>query len=408
MVTRKTKRKLKALFSTHWDTFVRKFPVAAPDYIRTTISKFLACRTEALGCHVFKCLICGFTLLIKHACKTRFCSSCATAYIDKWAAKIKYWLSFINANYYFITFTIPKKLELIVKVNKRLLYNALFKSASYAILSFYKEKRVTAGIISILHTFGRTLNFHPHVHLLCTIGGLLFNHSAWKEVFLPAKVLQARFKKHFTDTLRKHYKNGEIILPDELRLDSFSSFDKLLKNLEKKHWQLKRKGALDAVTAALEYIARYLGKPPISENRILWFNHNKICFTYKNYLNKAVTEKYFCSIDEFFFRLIQHVPLPRFPMVRFYGLFSCRNKKNLMEIAAKLIPPPLGAEILRVKPPKTCREHRLYKTGKDLLKCPNCNIDLEKVMVYFPGSLRLTSFAELLKSWQETPVDNTS
>ncbi len=408
MSENKQKQKLKRIFQKYWGSFVSSHPGFIPDYVLKTIDKVIKCRTEALGCHIYRCLLCGFTLLIKHSCKSRFCSSCGTAYVDKWAAKIKYWLSFINANYYFATFTIPKQLENIAKVNKRLLYNALFTSAGYAILSFYKEKRVKGGIISVIQTFGRTLNFHPHIHLLCTVGGLLFNKLAWKEVFLPALVLQERFKHHFLNTLRTYYKEGKLEMPEEMSFKSFSEFDAFLWGLGRKHWQIDRSDAMDAVTAALAYIARYLGKPPMSENRIIWYSSMSVCFTYKDYLNKAIQRKCIYSIDEFFMRLTHLVPLPRFPMVRFYGLFSTRSKKKLLKEAAKLIPPPYGVELLRTEPPKTCREHRLHKTGVDPLKCPHCEEELELFDVYYPGQLKDKTFADLLKELKENFKADTS
>lgn len=396
-------KKFQRFIKKHFPSFISRCSGQVPDYVIKVMNKVLACRTEALGAHVYKCPFCGFTLLIKHSCKSRFCSSCGTAYTDKWSLKVKYWLSFINARYYFVTFTIPKKLELIVKANKRPGYSLLFKASSQAIFSFYKEKRIKPGIISVLHTFGRTLNFHPHIHLLCTCGGLLFNKSAWSEVFLPAKVLQQRFKYHFLAGLRELYRKGELQLPQDLSFSKYSEFNAFLDKQFKKHWQIKRSDTMDAVKAALGYITRYLGKPPMSENRFLWGNSHKVCFIYKDYLNKAVERKFYCSADEFFLRLLEHVPLPNYPVVRFYGLFSTRSKKKLMEKAAEFIPPPYGVELLRCEPPKTCREHRLAKTGVDISKCPNCEEDLEEVKVYYPGQLAET-FAELLKRYENIVI----
>ena len=396
-MAKNNKKKYKRIFLNYWNDYVVRHP-NIPPYILSTISKVIKCGTEALGCTVFKCRVCELYTLIKHSCKSRFCSICGTAYIDKWSAKIKYWLSFINASYYFITFTIPKPLENIAQLNKRPLYSALFKSSSYTILSFQKEKRVTGGIISIIHTFGRTLNFHPHIHMLCTYGGLLFNKTAWKEVFIPAKVLQYRFKKHFLDTLRTLYKQGLLEFPEDMKLKfkSFNDFDSFLDKLGRSYWQIERKGPIDAIGAALSYIARYLGKPPMSENRIWWYSKNKVCFTYKDYLNKAVIRNFICSTDEFFSRLIEHVPLPNFPSVRFYGLFSTRNKKKLMDIASELIPAPDGVALLRTEPPKTCRQHRIAEGMSDPMKCPKCGRELEFYERCLPGSLEI-SFEEKLK-----------
>lgn len=396
MGEKRSGRKFQSFIQKYWPSFSQRYFDLIPDYIHKVITKVTLCRTEALGAHAYKCPACGFTSLLKHSCKSRFCSSCGTAYTDKWSYKIKYWLSFINANYYFVTFTIPKKLEEILKANKRAGYSLLFKSSSYAILSFYKEKRVKGGIISILQTFGRTLNFHPHIHLLCTVGGLLFNRTAWKEVFLPAMVLQKRFKYHFLDGLRELYRQGELQLPGGMSFANYTEFDLFLRELGKRHWQIDRSEPLDAVRSALAYIARYLGKPPMSENRLRWYNINKVCFVYKDYLNKAVERKFICSNDEFFFRFLEHTPLPNFPMVRFYGLFSTRSKKKLIAKAAEFIPPSPAVEMLRCEPPKTCREHRLATTGVDISKCPKCGEKMELAKVYYPGSLNVT-FQELLK-----------
>ncbi|MBI5372246.1 MAG: transposase, partial [Sphingobacteriales bacterium] len=209
-------------------------------------------------------------------------------------------------------------------------------------------------------------------------------------------VLQARFKRCFLDGMRELYRQRKLNLPEGMSFQNFAEFDAFLNHLERKHWQIDRSDPLDAVRAALSYIARYLGKPPMSENRLLWHNRNKVCFTYKDYLNKAIERKFICSTAEFFFRVTEHVPLPNFPMVRFYGLFSTRNKKKLMEKAAKFIPPPYGVELLRCEPPKTCRDHRLATTGVDISKCPECGRELEEVKVYYPGQLTET-FAELLQ-----------
>jgi hypothetical protein len=401
--TGKNRKRLKRIIQNYWPKFLDRYFDLVPDYVTTVFSKTLLCGTEALGCHIYKCLKCGFTTLVKHSCKVRFCSICMTAYIDKWAAKIKYWLGMFSASYYFITFTIPKELESIVKVNKRLLYNAMFKSASYAIQSFWKEKKVTGGIIALLHIVGRLLNYHPHIHLLASYGGLLFNKSAWKDVFLPVPVLQSRFKKHFLDMLRDYYKQGKLVFPEDMHFKNFAKFDAFLKKMGRKHWQINRRGPIKAADAAVEYIGRYLGKPPISEGRIQWYSYKEVCFTFKDYLNKAITRKKIMPINELFWKLIHAVPLPRFPMVRFYGFFSTRSKSKFLPLLKELKPieglPPL-------EPPKTCREHRIAKTGKDPLKCPKCDQNLELVKVYFPGSLDIP-FAELLENWSKDEVDTS-
>jgi hypothetical protein len=359
-----TQNKLKNIIAKHWSR-ISETLTEIPAHVFKSFTKVLQCRTEELGCHLYRCPDCGERVIVRHSCKDRFCSSCGTAYTDYWAHKTTNMLSAINCEYFFLTFTIPRELEEIAKNNKKLVLDFLFKASWHAVKSYYRKKKVIAGMISQLQTAGRWLNWHPHIHALCTFGGLTLDLADWKNVFLNAKSINDRFKSYFLKLLRKSFKNGQL----KTNYKTYQEFNKFLNQQYQKHWQFDRSGAIESVKAIVTYISRYLLKPPISDLRIKWFNYKTICFSYKNYLTD-LPEKAYLSLTDFFSRLIHHVQPPSFHITRNYGIFSSRSKTKLYNKAIQLRPASYGVQLFMREPKKTFRERTKDKTGKDPLLCP--------------------------------------
>lgn len=71
-------------------------------------------------------------------------------------------------------FTIPFQLRNYFRLYRKPLLNALFKSVDDAFNALlrnnaplaYKRERRRLGYISFLHTFGRDMKWHPHIHVL--------------------------------------------------------------------------------------------------------------------------------------------------------------------------------------------------------------------------------------------------
>jgi hypothetical protein len=73
-----------------------------------------------------------------------------------------------------VVFTISKSLRIFFKFRRRLLWE-LCRSAARA-LTVYLEaltgEELVPGIFVVVQTFGDRINFHPHLHLLVTEGGV--------------------------------------------------------------------------------------------------------------------------------------------------------------------------------------------------------------------------------------------
>ena len=58
----------------------------------------------------------------------------------------------------------------------RIVYNALFRAAQGALTAFGRDpKRLGVeqmGFLAVLHTWGRDLSYHPHLHVVVPGGGL--------------------------------------------------------------------------------------------------------------------------------------------------------------------------------------------------------------------------------------------
>ncbi len=75
-----------------------------------------------------------------------------------------------------VTFTLPKQLRGVVRSNQRVAYAAIFKASALAIKKLSSDKKYIGGdlprFFGVLHTWGRQLQYHPHIHYIIPGGGL--------------------------------------------------------------------------------------------------------------------------------------------------------------------------------------------------------------------------------------------
>jgi Putative transposase len=88
--------------------------------------------------------------------------------------------------------------------NKRILFALLFEASAATLLDVAANpKHVGAdiGSLSILDTWGQTLQRHPHIHCFVAGGGLSPDRKRWisrsAHLFLPVRVLSRVFRGKF-------------------------------------------------------------------------------------------------------------------------------------------------------------------------------------------------------------------
>jgi hypothetical protein len=276
---------------------------------------------------------------VPHSCGHRNCPHCQNHESQQWIEnQLK---KRLPAQYYLLTFTLPKQLRDLAWKNQRLVFSILFDATQELLKTFaHNDKKLqgTAGFTSVLHTHSRRLDFHPHVHVVMPGAGInkqdktwraksgkyLFNHKALAKVF-RAKILKA---------MAAHKLQIPANTPQEWVVDC------------------KNVGKGDK---ALIYLGRYLYKGVIQEKDILKSENGMITFRYlnsktKKFQNRTVTGEYFLWL------IVQHIMPKGFRRVRSYGFLHPCSKQliALLQYLLKLNPARMLKTIMP-RPAFICR-----------------------------------------------------
>jgi len=138
------------------------------------------CRTAALGMHLSVCDSCGHKAVSYNSCRNRHCPKCQYIKQLLWTDKLKSRL--LPIRYFHIVFTVPEFLNGIFYINQRSCYDMLFKASARALQKTTANPAflgAQSGAVSVLHTWGQSLSYHPHIHSLVPAGGLDADGQEW-------------------------------------------------------------------------------------------------------------------------------------------------------------------------------------------------------------------------------------
>ena len=336
-----TERKLELadIFRSLDASFLDSLPAAQ----RRVVEDITACRTAALGGHLKQCDQCGYREIAYNSCRDRHCPKCQAAARAEWMqARAE---ELLPVNYFHVVFTLPDQLSLLALQNKRVIYNLLFRAASETLLEIAADpKRLGAkiGFFAVLHTWGQTLQAHPHLHCVIPGGGLSADNSRWiacrPGFFLPVKVLSRLFRGKFIAYLCEARDQGKLTYAGQLsHLAEAGGFNWLLRELRRIEWVVYAKPPFGGPEQVLKYLARYTHRVAISNGRLLEFGDHEVTFSYKDYAAGNIAKTMTLDICEFARRFLLHV-LPRgFVRIRYYGFLAngCRAKK--LELCRRLL-----------------------------------------------------------------------
>src|SRR5713101_3717599 len=314
---------LQELFRTHGPAYLARFGDAMPGTHKKVIAAISACRTEAAGATVYECAACGQPHVVYRSCGNRHCPGCQHGKGRMWLERQRE--RHLPGEHFLLTFTVPEPLRGFLRRQQRIGYGALFSASAAAIKKLAADAKYIGGDLTgffgVLHTWGRTLQFHPHIHYVVTGGALNRADGRWHPArpgfYLPVRALSRIVRAKFRDAIAKHGLLGEI--PGEV----WST-----------EWNVNCQAAGDG-RGALQYLAPYVFKVAISERRILQVDDHDVRFRYHQpHSRRARTMT--LPIMEFMRRFLQHV-LPRgFMKVRYYGFLSPSSAVPLEEIKARI------------------------------------------------------------------------
>jgi hypothetical protein len=326
-----------------------------------------ACRTAVLGGHVDLCLDCGAMTPSYNSCRNRHCPKCQGLEQAQWIEARK--ARTLPTHHFHVVFTLPAQLRPLVRANQDVVYSILFREAARTLLELGETHvGATFGVTEVLHTWTRTLSYHPHVHCIVTGGGLSLDGQRWvhtsKRYLFPLKVLSRLFRGKLLAALKQARADGELTIAAD-------DFARLVGPLYRKDWVVYAKRPFGTAQHVFEYLGRYTHRVGLSNQRLLGMDERGVRFSTKR------GESACLSPDEFIRRFLQHVLPSGFVKIRHYGLLAPANVNTKLRVALALLAPPAtppGVPTGALTPPQapTWAEQLLALTGIDVRVCRHC------------------------------------
>lgn len=295
----------------------------------------MRCRTAALGGHKTVCNDCGHVEISYNSCRNRNCPQCRIAAQEEWirgqAARL------LRTHYFHTVFTPPPELRPLFRANPELLYGLLLSCSSRTLLQFgYDRFDAQLGVVSVLHTWNRRMEHHPHAHNIVTGGGLSRDGSRWvpaKRNFLfPVRALGIVFRAMFIKELRRLRSDGKLsYAAGASAFESDADFGKLLAKLRKRQWLVYSEPTFSKPEHVIRYLGRYTHRLAISDYRLVEVTETAVTFSTRG--DQTLT----LEPIEFLRRFLSHVLPSRFRRIRNSGILANSNLRTKWQRATELI-----------------------------------------------------------------------
>ena len=343
---------------------------------RKTATDIMYCKTGGLGYNFSYCEDCGHPVIHAVSCNNRSCPCCQAPMEKKWELERNTEL-IQGISYFHVVFTIPHELNDLVKANPKELLGLQFKCVQDTLLTLCADKNYLGakpGIVSVLHTWGQTLSFHPHIHVCISGGGITpsgkFKEAKHKSFFIPQPVLASMFRGKYMSSLKTLYSKGLLDLSHFPELQDPRGWHSFIDSLYGKKWLPFIKETFNGRGNAIRYLARYSFRTAIANSRIVSITNTDVTFKYKDYADGGKEKLLAVKGTDFIGMFLQHILPKGFSRIRFSGyLTNSRKSKNLALIHR------LRNTIYSGNPYKKMSMPRLllilYK--KDICKCPECS-----------------------------------
>ncbi len=332
------------VFRLYGPAYVEKYGSRMLPSHKRAMQDIVQCRTGELGGTTWYCPECADFHYSHHSCKNRHCPKCQNDAADDWIVMQQGKL--LPVPYFMITVTLPSELRQVTRSNQIAVYRIFFQTSAEAIQLLALDPRFIGGeigLLGVLQTWTRAMDYHPHIHYLVPGGGLSLDRKRWlaakPDFLMPAKPLAMIFKGKFRDALKK-----------------VGLFESVPKSVWKKDWVIDIEPVGNG-EAAVKYLAPYIFRVAISNRNILSMKEGQVTFRYKDSETREVQFRTLPA-DRFIALFLQHVLPMGFIKVRYFGFYAS-TKKHLLGIVK---------ELLLIRPAK---EEKPAKPAKGF-KCPDC------------------------------------
>src|SRR3974377_671335 len=269
---------------------------------RRVMGAITACRTAALGGHVEQCDDCGMSRIAYNSCPNRHCPKCQ-------GPARAHWLRVGPPQHH------PRVCAL------------LFRRAAETPTPIAADPRhlgAQVGVTAVLHTWGQTLQHHPHIHCVVPGGGLSLDGTHWiacrPGFFLPVRVLSRLFRRLFLQDLQKAFAAGQLhFFGDLAGLAEAAAFPVRLHELGRITRMVYAKPPFGSPEQVLAYLGRYTHRVAIANSRLIALTDGKLTFTWQDCGEDGKTNAMTLDAVEFIRRFLLHTLPTGFHRIRYYG-----------------------------------------------------------------------------------------
>lgn len=305
-------------------------------------NNIMNCKKGAYGYNVSNCEACGTAHIHYNSCRNRCCPMCQSLPKELWMDARRE--DVLDAPYFHLVFTLPEELNPVIYSNQKQLYDALYHAASATIQELAADPKylgIRPGYISILHTWGAKMNYHPHLHTIL-LGGGLTGKNEWKDkgedFFLPIRVISKVFRGKYMEELKQLWKENQLEFHGTAeKYRNHYDFQELVDRCYAKSWAPYCKKTFNGAKSVIDYLGKYTHRIAISNHRLIRMDKDMVTFSVKDYCHQGEWKEYTLSGVEFIRRFLMHVPPRRFVRIRHYGLLCSRTKKKGLALCRNLL-----------------------------------------------------------------------
>jgi len=260
----------------------------------STLGLMALCRRGALGYNHARCQGCQHREWYASSCGNRHCPNCLGPRQAEWSEKVCERLP--DCPHFHVVFTVPEELHEFFESNYKVAADLLFAAATETLKHFQRNNwRMEGGFLSVLHTWGRALNWHPHLHVLVSAGGCDLSTGKWRQAranyLFPVRLMSTVFRAILLRRLEELDADAEIRWP--AGLESIEQRRDWRLKLAGRNWNIFSRATLGNTRAVVRYLARYTSRIAISNQRIKRVDEEErtVTFEYKDYRDGGRTKE---------------------------------------------------------------------------------------------------------------------
>lgn len=363
----------------NWDVYKFKHSNEIREAEVKEVEKMLRCQNDSRGYFLYYCPNCGDVKIIHLGCNSRVCTHCGKKYTDKWAERLA--RRTFDVTHRHVVMTIAEELRPFFKKHREL-FRILMDCAIDAIsdmMSWTLDKKLTPGVIVIIHSYGKDMKFNPHIHCLVTEGGFQYNGEWVNLGIFPYKILRRTWQYQVLTMFKK-------VIPDTPENRALIDY---LFDTYPDGFYVRAKDKIYNKKHMIRYIGRYIRHPAVAESRIESYDGKNITFWYVD--NDDITHHVTMMIEEFISAIIGHIPDRQFKTVRYYGVYYRVKRKRFKRLLCLV---------------SITQESLLKWSEKWAPVCEGCRCKMKLIGYFSKGPPDEAIFGEKIEHWHYIDLVN--